>query len=190
MQKLIYQNLNKCVECGEVCIGEVWIPEIYYPKLEQEINSLLKENERIMLPKFNDFEQENNRRFPSYFIMNEFNSSFQEIVNTYGIPRYREINPAIFNIVFFPFLFGIMFGDIGHGLIIFFVTILLFYISHRTCTRFKIKCNCSLQKISFNIDSKKWVTLFLACNLTFTLLVLHNYLSILHIHVVLTKYIL
>ena len=39
MQKLIYQNLNKCVEFGEVCIGEVWIPEIYYPKLEQEIIS-------------------------------------------------------------------------------------------------------------------------------------------------------
>ena len=115
MQKLIYQNLNKCVEFGEVCIGEVWIPEIYYPKLEQEINSLLKENERIMLPKFNDFEQENNRRFPSYFIMNEFNSSFQEIVNTYGIPRYKEANPGLFTIVTFPFLFGVMFGDIGHG---------------------------------------------------------------------------
>ncbi len=115
MQKLIYQNLNKCVEFGEVCIGEVWIPEIYYPKLEQEINSLLKENERIMLPKFNDFEQENNRRFPSYFIMNEFNSAFQEIVNTYGIPRYKEANPGLFTIVTFPFLFGVMFGDIGHG---------------------------------------------------------------------------
>ena len=50
----------------------------------------------------------------------------------------------------------------------------------------KIKCNCKFQKISFNIDSKKWVTLFLACNLTFTLLVLHYHLSIFHIPVVLT----
>ena len=34
--------------------------------------------------------------------------SFQNIVNTYGIPRYGEVNPGIFTIVTFPFLFGIM----------------------------------------------------------------------------------
>ena len=40
---------------------------------------------------------------------------FQGIVNTYGIPRYREANPALFYIATFPFLFGVMYGDIGHG---------------------------------------------------------------------------
>lgn len=43
---------------------------------------------------------------------------FQEIVNTYSIPHYREINPACFSVVTFPFLFGVMFGDIGHGLLL------------------------------------------------------------------------
>lgn len=28
---------------------------------------------------------------------------------------YKEINPAVFAMVTFPFLFGVMFGDIGHG---------------------------------------------------------------------------
>jgi V-type H+-transporting ATPase subunit a len=56
---------------------------------------------------------------PTYIRSNEFLWAFQEIVNTYGIPRYREINPTFFNIVTFPFLFGIMFGDIGHGGVLF-----------------------------------------------------------------------
>ena len=36
-------------------------------------------------------------------------------MNTYGIPNYKEVNPAVFTIVTFPFEFGLMFGDIGHG---------------------------------------------------------------------------
>jgi V-type H+-transporting ATPase subunit a len=56
---------------------------------------------------------------PTYFEMNEFNWAFHEIVVTYGTPNYKEVNPTVFNIVTFPFLFGIMFGDIGHGGLLF-----------------------------------------------------------------------
>lgn len=45
---------------------------------------------------------------------------FQLIIDTYGVPRYHEANPAMFTIVTFPFFFGQMFGDMGHGSILFF----------------------------------------------------------------------
>jgi len=38
-------------------------------------------------------------------------------VNAYGIPRYREINPGVFTCITFPFLIGVMFGDVGHGML-------------------------------------------------------------------------
>lgn len=50
---------------------------------------------------------------------------FQEIVNTYGVPLYKEINPALYAAVTFPFLFGVMFGDIFHGVILFTFAIVL-----------------------------------------------------------------
>lgn len=37
------------------------------------------------------------------------------IVDTYGVPTYKEANPVIVSFVTFPFLFGMMFGDMGHG---------------------------------------------------------------------------
>jgi V-type H+-transporting ATPase subunit a len=42
-------------------------------------------------------------------------------VNTYGVPTYKEVNPSVFACVTFPFLFGVMFGDIGHGFVLFLV---------------------------------------------------------------------
>eukprot|EP01065_Artemidia_motanka_P039850 TRINITY_DN4913_c3_g1_i1.p1 TRINITY_DN4913_c3_g1~~TRINITY_DN4913_c3_g1_i1.p1 ORF type:complete len:1080 (+),score=411.10 TRINITY_DN4913_c3_g1_i1:109-3240(+) len=56
---------------------------------------------------------------PTWFDTNVFTETFQGIVDSYGVPRYHETNPAIWTVITFPWLFGIMYGDIGHGIMIF-----------------------------------------------------------------------
>ena len=41
---------------------------------------------------------------------------FEEFVRMYGVPNYNEIDPTPFLAVVYTLLFGIMFGDVGHGL--------------------------------------------------------------------------
>jgi V-type H+-transporting ATPase subunit a len=52
---------------------------------------------------------------PTYFKTTDFTAIFQLIVDTYGVPTYLEANPVPVSIVTFPFFFGMMFGDMGHG---------------------------------------------------------------------------
>ncbi len=40
---------------------------------------------------------------------------FETLVKMYGTPSYSEIDPTPFVAITFPLLFGLMFGDIGHG---------------------------------------------------------------------------
>ncbi len=41
---------------------------------------------------------------------------FETLVHTYGIPSYKSIDPTPFLGLTFLFMFGMMFGDVGHGL--------------------------------------------------------------------------
>lgn len=54
---------------------------------------------------------------PTFFPTGKFTRVFQNVIESYGAPSYKEINPAFFYLYQFPFTFAVMFGDCGHGFI-------------------------------------------------------------------------
>lgn len=115
-EKAIYHNLNLFTIQNNIFYGNCWCPK----SQEQTVISIL--NEFARQPGFASGQlREVEGGFPTdqipptYFRLNDFTAPFQEIVDTYGVPLYQEANPAFFTCMTFPFLFGIMFGDVGHG---------------------------------------------------------------------------
>ncbi|KAJ9442135.1 V-type proton ATPase subunit a2 [Diplonema papillatum] len=114
-EKAMYHALNMMqIDKGTLFASAVaWIPTRHLGK----VNRILQSYDLCRLDA-EDIKATDEESPPTYFETNEFTGTFQGIVDAYGIPRYQECNPAIFAIVTFPWLFGIMYGDIGHGVII------------------------------------------------------------------------
>ena len=126
-EKMIFLNLSKC-NCGDNFIdGEVWVLKKNFEKLVNELN---KGDDEDSMASFIDVKDYGMDR-PTYISVIDLTYPFQEIVNQYGIPNYHEINPGFFTIITFPFLFGIMFGDMGHGLILLAISLYLFYLANK-----------------------------------------------------------
>ena len=126
-EKLVFLNLAKCNYGDNFIDGEIWVLQKNFEKLKHELNSRVDDDSIATFIDVKDYGMER----PTYIDVNEFTYPFQEIVNQYGIPNYHEINPGYFTIITFPFLFGIMFGDVGHGLILFFITLYLFNLANK-----------------------------------------------------------
>eukprot|EP01065_Artemidia_motanka_P027472 TRINITY_DN3267_c0_g1_i1.p1 TRINITY_DN3267_c0_g1~~TRINITY_DN3267_c0_g1_i1.p1 ORF type:complete len:913 (+),score=340.77 TRINITY_DN3267_c0_g1_i1:71-2809(+) len=115
VHKAMSYNLGLLKRTSHSMEGVAWVPSNRVPQIRACISTDprgAKMFEREHLSRADKAQR------PTYFETNAVTSVFQGIVDSYGTPRYKEANPAIFTIITFPYLFGVMYGDIGHGLII------------------------------------------------------------------------
>jgi len=118
-EKAIYHSLNMFkADVAGMLRGEGWIPTDNWNELRGVVETA-HSNMDMGMPSHVDRVPQPWPTPPTHFVTNKFTYAYQEFVNTYGIPRYREANPALFTAATFPFLFGVMYGDIGHGSFLF-----------------------------------------------------------------------
>lgn len=65
------------------------------------------------------------QKVPVQYNHGAFVKSFERMIFSYGAPLYGTIDPTPIVAFFFTLLFGIMFGDVGQGLVFFFVGLLM-----------------------------------------------------------------
>ncbi|XP_072502630.1 V-type proton ATPase 116 kDa subunit a 1 isoform X3 [Notamacropus eugenii] len=115
--KAIYHTLNLCnIDVTQKClIAEVWCPVADLDSIQFALRRGTEHSGSTVPSILN--RMQTNQTPPTYNKTNKFTSGFQNLVDAYGIGTYREINPAPYTIITFPFLFAVMFGDFGHGIL-------------------------------------------------------------------------
>uniref|UniRef100_A0A3Q3ECL4 V-type proton ATPase subunit a n=1 Tax=Labrus bergylta TaxID=56723 RepID=A0A3Q3ECL4_9LABR len=115
--KAIYHTLNLCnIDVTQKClIAEVWCPVSDLDSIQFALRRGTEKSGSTVPSILNRMQTKQTP--PTFNKTNKFTSGFQNIVDAYGIGNYREINPAPYTIITFPFLFAVMFGDLGHGVL-------------------------------------------------------------------------
>ena len=107
----------------------IYIPKRQVSQLMDDLNAIRREDVNFAKPKMIETTPRSSAGFlsrpPTMFKLHDLVKPFQMLVDTYGIPRYKELNPSVFTVISFPFFFGVMFGDFGHGLLLLIVALFL-----------------------------------------------------------------
>jgi len=110
--QIIYSTLNMFKSCS-LLVGLVWVPskqkEVFFDRCKE----ISRANDLEMHAVEREIDAE--LTIPTYFRECEFATVGQMVVDQYEVPAYKEVNPGLFTCVTFPFLFGVMFGDVFAG---------------------------------------------------------------------------
>jgi len=109
--------IGKCGETFNVITG--WIPKKYYSKLIEILKKSTQDKfvMEIVEPGHHDHP-------PTLIEYKGILTSFGALTKAIGVPSYEEIDPTPIMVFSFPIIFGFMFGDVGHGLIVTLVALL------------------------------------------------------------------
>ncbi|KAL0573192.1 H(+)-transporting V0 sector ATPase subunit a [Marasmius crinis-equi] len=117
-EKMIYETLNlfNYDVRRRTLLAEGWVPTRDIPTIRMSIRSVSEDFGSPVHPVIHEVHAP--KTPPTFFRTNKFTECFQAIMDSYGTAAYGEINPGLFAVVTFPFLFAVMFGDVGHGAIV------------------------------------------------------------------------
>jgi V/A-type H+-transporting ATPase subunit I len=106
---------KKILQSGRLATIKGFVPQNRFRELEGTVHGMLKEKV-LVLP--NEPLESEVVEPPSKIMHSRWIKPFEEITRLYGVPKYDEIDPTPFIAITFPILFGLMFGDVGHGLVL------------------------------------------------------------------------
>jgi V/A-type H+-transporting ATPase subunit I len=97
---------------GQLCVLSGWTPQRAVGQLRHTLHEAI--GGRFVITARNP-ETNERQHVPSLMQHPAWLRPFVSLVKNYGVPRYGEIDPTVLFSLSFIAMFGMMFGDVGHG---------------------------------------------------------------------------
>jgi V/A-type H+-transporting ATPase subunit I len=108
--------------CGNLSRLQGWVPT---EDIELVENALSQKLPNTFVLETRDPTPQERELVPSVMRHSRLLKPFSSLVMQYGVPRYGEVNPTQLFALTYILMFGMMFGDVGHGAVIIAVSLLL-----------------------------------------------------------------
>ena len=99
-----------------------WIPKKKLHKVKKSLSDVF--SDRVVVKEL-DTTEKDMEGAPVFYDNPRWVKPFEMIMQLVSPPRYREIDPSPVLAIFFPLFFGIMVGDIGYGIVILLIALLI-----------------------------------------------------------------
>jgi len=104
---------KKILQSGRLATVKGFVPQKKFNELSEKVNRMLDGKALVLTNEVAEADDP-----PTKISHNSFVRPFEELTRLYGLPHYNELDPTPFMAISFPILFGLMFGDVGHGIIL------------------------------------------------------------------------
>lgn len=142
MQKNAYQsikgyvmyyrgNRDSFVLCG-------WVPAENIKDIEKKLNKVKSVEWHI-----DDASNRIEKSPPVKIKSSWFSKPYKFYVDMYGVPSYNEIDPTTFVAITYTILFGIMFGDFGHGIVLIIAGLIMDKLKNMPVGKVLVPCGVS-----------------------------------------------
>jgi V/A-type H+-transporting ATPase subunit I len=122
-ERVLEEAKGLCGKTESTYVIEGWLPTNIIPELQQEL-SKVSDGHCVV--------QDWSKRGSPTLLRNPRGTGlFQRLTLGFGTPTSSEIDPTVLWTVTYPLFFGLMFGDVGHGLLVFVVSAILLYAKRR-----------------------------------------------------------
>jgi V/A-type H+-transporting ATPase subunit I len=107
---------KKILQSGRLAKVKGFVPKNKYKDLTVAVNN--KMDGKVLVLENDAIHAEHTVEPPTKITHGRFVKPFEEITKLYGLPNYSEVDPTPLLAITFPIIFGLMFGDFGHGLVL------------------------------------------------------------------------
>ncbi len=124
MNELLYRIQSYYSKTSRTVIFSGWLPASKRKALEEGLKRVTDSRCYLEWSEAEKEPEEEQKKVPVVFTNPRFLAPFQMLVSNYSIPEYGTIDPTFFVAIAYLLMFGLMFGDAGHGIVLVLVGLL------------------------------------------------------------------